>query len=636
MPVLLRAEGPSLNRELLLQEGAAAVTVGRDPAAGLHLPDPERALSRKHLSIAALGAGVQVTVLSSVNGAVTSQGELAPGQSARLSPGERVSLGPYTIHIEAAGGRSAGVAHGAMPAPAADDPFASLFGGAGGSAAAGADPFAALGVAPSAPARAPVVDPFAALAPPAPGAGAPARPGLGGDLHAFGHNLAHPASGPQAHADDPLALLGGVGTGSASRDAVGGGTLNIDDWLGAGSASDPPPAQGPGRLATDHVHDLNLPLRLPQGAAPPAAAGWPDVLPAGFGGPAAAVPPAPAHPAPAPGAAEADPWALLSGWGAPAASPAPAKVAVAPAAAPTAAPVAAAGGGAAGAAELDFDALFGGAPGADPFEDASWLGGARPPGPTGAPAVVAAPAASGVGPGPAAPVLPQAGVGAAAAAAAAVAGGGASPGGAGSAQAAAAFARGLGLPQAPALDDAAWERVGGAVRLIVSGLIDLLNARAELKRELRVEDRTMLASRDNNPLKTGIDLESALHYLLIAQAGMPGFKPADAALRESVDELRVHELATVAASRAAVEGALRDFDPEVLRKQLAPGKSRLPQLFDSSRMWEAYVERYEKQGGQMADWLEKIFTRHFVPAYSKESERLKMTMAPPPGAGKAR
>jgi predicted component of type VI protein secretion system len=73
-----------------------------------------------------------------------------------------------------------------------------------------------------------------------------------------------------------------------------------------------------------------------------------------------------------------------------------------------------------------------------------------------------------------------------------------------------------------------------------------------------------------------------------------------------------------------VEAALREFDPETLRKQLSPGKSRLPQFFDSSRMWEAYVERYEKQGAQMADWLEKIFARHFVPAYSKESERLKM------------
>jgi predicted component of type VI protein secretion system len=53
-------------------------------------------------------------------------------------------------------------------------------------------------------------------------------------------------------------------------------------------------------------------------------------------------------------------------------------------------------------------------------------------------------------------------------------------------------------------------------------------------------------------------------------------------------------------------------------------------------MWEAYVERYRKQGEQMADWLEKIFSRHFVPAYSKESERLKMSMTPGKGKDQGR
>ena len=125
MPVLLRVEGPSLNRELLLDDGAAALTVGRDPAATLHLPDPERALSRRHLSIAAAGGGVRVTVLSSVNGATTSQGELAPGQTAQLAVGERVALGPYTIRIEPASGRAAPAVVGGV-APGVDDPFAAL------------------------------------------------------------------------------------------------------------------------------------------------------------------------------------------------------------------------------------------------------------------------------------------------------------------------------------------------------------------------------------------------------------------------------------------------------------------------------------------------------------------------------
>ena len=610
MPVLLRAEGPSLNRTHLLEDGTAAAIVGRDPAATLHLPDPDRLLSRRHLSIAASGLGVQVTVLSSVNGATTNQGELAPGQTVHIGLGGHVTLGSYTIRIEAA---EAGGGFAAVGAPsAADDPFASLFGGAGPTFGRGSDPFDALGVPRAKPPAPAAADPFAAMSQ-SPAAGPQqARPGLGGELHSFGHNLAQPQTGAQVSADDPMSLLGSVGAGSASR--TGGGTMNIDDWLGTGtgSAGTPAPAQGPGRLPTDHVHDLNLPLRLPQGAATPAA----QPLVNSIGAPAT-------QPFPT-GGGNADPWgALESGWNvAASAGAATAAKAPEPAGKSTypspAAPQ-----------ELDFDALFGGGSSADPFQDSSWFGpGQQSPAPHAAD-LPARPAVGSAAPSQAAisPAAPRHDADPAAAGLA---------GGTGHVQAATAFARGLGLAQTPALDDAAWERVGEAVRLIVSGLIDLLNARAELKRELRVEDRTMLASRDNNPLKTGIDLASALQYLLIAQNGMPGFKPADAALREAVDELRVHELATVAASRAAVEAALREFDPETLRKQLSPGKSRLPQFFDSSRMWEAYVERYEKQGAQMADWLEKIFSRHFVPAYSRESERLKMSMTPPAGQGKNR
>lgn len=598
MPVLLRAEGPSLNRTCLLEEGTPAVIAGRDPTATLHLPDPDRLLSRRHLSISASGLGVQVTVLSSVNGATTSQGELGPGQTAHIGVGGHVTLGSYTIRIESG---EPGGGHTPVAVPTiADDPFASLFGGSMSLPGRGADPFDALGVPRAKPPAPPVSDPFAAIVQ-VPAAG-PARPGLGGEFHTFGHNLAHAPTGVQTPSSDPLSLLGSVESGSASRHSAAG-SMNIDEWLGTGSGSGSAatPAQGPGRLATDHVHDLNLPLRLPQSMPP--SVSHPAANPGGMS----------ATPPPSTGSTRADPWAALeSGWS------------VAPTGTPPSAekPETATKAGlatSAAAQELDFDALFGGGPNADPFQDSSWFGSAQqataPSATEFAASTAATPAAPSQAAAPAA--TPRHGANATSASLS---------GGDGNVQAAVAFARGLGLAQTPALDDAAWERMGEAVRLIVSGLIDLLNARAELKRELRVEDRTMLASRDNNPLKTGIDLESALQYLLITRGGMPGYKPADAALQEAVDELRVHELATVAASRAAVEAALREFDPDTLRKQLSPGKSRLPQFFDSSRMWEAYVERYDKQGAQMADWLEKIFSRHFVPAYSRESERLKMSM----------
>jgi hypothetical protein len=284
-----------------------------------------------------------------------------------------------------------------------------------------------------------------------------ARPGLGGELHSFGHNLAQPQTGAQVSADDPMSLLGGVGAGSASR--TGGGTMNIDDWLGTGtgSAGTPAPAQGPGRLPTDHVHDLNLPLRLPQGAATPAA----QPLLNSIGAPAT-------QPFPT-GGGNADPWgALESGWNvAASAGAATAAKAPEPAGKSTypspAAPQ-----------ELDFDALFGGGSSADPFQDSSWFGPGQQSPAHHAADLPARPAVGSAAPSQAA-ISPAAPRHDAAPAAAGLAGG------TGHVQAASAFARGLGLAQTPALDYAAWERVGEAVKLIVSAIADAVEEGARIR-----------------------------------------------------------------------------------------------------------------------------------------------------------
>lgn len=600
MPVQIRAEGPSLNQKWLLDEGATPVIVGRDPASRVHLPDPDRLLSRRHLSISVSSAGVQVTVLSSVNGASTSQGELAPGQSTCIALGGYVSLGSYTIHIEAQ--ESPGNLASIGPTAEGADPFAALFGGVGSGRGTGADPFDALGFHQPPAVTSPTADPFAALSQPPAQGGNAASPGLIGHHHALDHKPTHYSRGADVYASPPLSPLSSMETSSASQ-VHGNGATNIDDWLGIGSGSGSnKSAEGPGWLATDHVHDQNLPLLLPSRMA--ASSGTASAASSSMVSASAAN----TDPVPLGG--------LESGWNA-RSTPAP-SVAKEPEL-----PIPHAFSSPSQPQELDFDALFGGEAevSADPFSDPSWFTPGQ---------LSNAQVNHSLYPTPA-PSSPLVGKSMTSVSGSNVD----SPFGqlrhaeaAEHPHAAAAFARGLGLAQAPALDEAAWERMGGAIRLIISGLIDLLNARAELKRELRVEDRTMLASRDNNPLKTGIDIESALRYLLISQDSLPGFKPAEAALREAVDELIAHELATMAASRAVVEGALREFDPKTLRKELSPAKSRLPQFLDSSRMWDAYVDRYAGKESQMADWLERMFSRHFVPAYSRECERLKMQTAP--------
>lgn len=544
MTFILKIEGPSIERDWPLEVGGAPVTIGRDPSATIHLSDPERMLSRRHVSLMSSGSAVQVTVVSSVNGVITSQGELAPGETGQFGLGDTLTLGAYTIRIESA----APVAE-ALSVPSRGDtdfdPFLAMFsGGQNPSSARTEDPFESMGVTPAPHVKPSEGDPFAALK--TTPACEPDRPGLNGGLHAFGQNL---AAWPSAAAH----VLGGLDTRlnqsppDADRQldgpdrssarypldqpgavAASAAALDINAWLGDGDPVGAPSPPDRGLLAADHVHDFNLPLSLP------------DVQTAGAD--RGSVPFAWA----ARGPDSSDPWASLqAGW------------------------------------------VHG-------LSDADAV-----------PKQPHRPVSMG-------PVERQDGAAT-------------QDSRSNSTTAAAAFARGLGLLDMPEPSAADWERMGTVVRHVVGTLVELLKARRDLKRELRVSDRTMLAPRDNNPLKTGIDLPAVLRYLLITQGSEHGFKLAEAALDESLEDLRIHDLATTAACRATVEAALREFDPRVLREQLAAGKSRLPQFLDNARLWEAYVEHHDKKLNQLADWMEQLFASHFVPAYSQFVDRSKPT-----------
>ena len=56
--------------------------------------------------------------------------------------------------------------------------------------------------------------------------------------------------------------------------------------------------------------------------------------------------------------------------------------------------------------------------------------------------------------------------------------------------------------------------VGELLRLSTDGLFRMLEMRSQLKSELHIEDRTMIASRENNPLKHADTARDAIAYLV--------------------------------------------------------------------------------------------------------------------------
>lgn len=179
----------------------------------------------------------------------------------------------------------------------------------------------------------------------------------------------------------------------------------------------------------------------------------------------------------------------------------------------------------------------------------------------------------------------------------------------------AAFLRGTGLPDARLTDPAAaMEALGAAFRALVSGLQLALIARSAIKSEFRIE-QTMIRSRGNNPLKFSADDDDALVTLLGA-ARRTEMDAADA-VADALHDMRVHEIATVAAMRWAVRALVTRFDPVKLRLAAEHGGLNLVPLQKKARAWEAFEELYFQTSRALVDDFDSVFGKSFAQAYER-------------------
>ena len=190
----------------------------------------------------------------------------------------------------------------------------------------------------------------------------------------------------------------------------------------------------------------------------------------------------------------------------------------------------------------------------------------------------------------------------------------------------AAFLEGAGLQslQISDAEAAAFMRESGAiVRAAVEGLIGLLIARSELKKEMRAEDRTMVASRDNNPLKLMTDAREAIRFLFDARERVSGaFLPPVQAVQDACGDLRVHDIALMAGMRAAFQGALKRFAPQYIEREVDRQNGSFT-LNKKVKLWEAFVAHHEKLCRDAEDDLLKVFGKEFVATYTAQVRRLR-------------
>ena len=164
--------------------------------------------------------------------------------------------------------------------------------------------------------------------------------------------------------------------------------------------------------------------------------------------------------------------------------------------------------------------------------------------------------------------------------------------------------------------------LGHLLRESTQGTLDLLLARTLTKREVRAE-LTMIAPKENNPLKFSPTVEVALTHLLAPQGR--GFLAPLEAMRDAHDDLRSHQFGFMAGMRAALAGVLERFDPAHLEGRLTQ-KTVMDSLLPINRkakLWDLFAERYKDISREAEEDFHVLFGREFLRAYEAQIAKLE-------------
>lgn len=608
-------------------------SIGRADNNQLVLPDPERSISRMHARVVFRGG--QYAIVDNGSNPVSVNGSAVPlGREQPLQPGDQLQIGSYLLSVSqnARGGVAAssvfddlfgdGVQGLAAPpsapqatAPAWGSPAAKSAATTGGASAASPAPVAWDAPSPTA------ADPWAmspaAPRPPSPAAAPPAArnripdewddllsptPKSGSAAVGAPANWGAPASAPPPPFGSPSSSAPGLGLsmGPSSLDSLDdlfglGAPSASADPLGAsaqqalllqpnmGAHADPLQSLGRSNQAAaastaDHVSELNTPMPLPRSRSP---------APAPTAAPVAAAAPK------APPAVSAAPTGAIFSWDDP---PRDGRLVTLPGrsnAQRQAADV---------AASLD-DLLAPPQAKQDPFPPPVQQAPATAPNPALAPAAavpvpVAQPASA--RPAPASRAT-----------------------GSHDDALIAALLQGLGAPgvRIDSLSPELMLLIGQLLRESTRGAVELLLARAALKREMRAQ-MTMISARENNPLKFSPSAEAALQHLLSPPS--PGFMAPAPAMRDAFDDLRAHQIGVMAGMRAALDGVLQRFDPQQLEAKLSK-RSAIDSLIPATRkarLWEAFQQLFGQLSSEAHDDFDELFGKAFLAAYEEQLDRL--------------
>jgi len=178
--------------------------------------------------------------------------------------------------------------------------------------------------------------------------------------------------------------------------------------------------------------------------------------------------------------------------------------------------------------------------------------------------------------------------------------------------------QGAGLDPADVTPELA-QTFGQIIRVIVSGVMDVLQSRQQIKDEFRMRT-TRLRPVENNPLKFSANVDDALHNLLAKRN--PAYLGPVTAFEDAFADLRKHQLAMLTGIRVAFEAMLAEFDPDRLQEQFDRqlSKGLVPAKL---RYWDLFRERHGEIARDPQASFHRLFGEEFARAYEEQLQQLE-------------
>ncbi len=163
---------------------------------------------------------------------------------------------------------------------------------------------------------------------------------------------------------------------------------------------------------------------------------------------------------------------------------------------------------------------------------------------------------------------------------------------------------------------------GQILRVVVSGVMDILQSRQRIKNEFRME-MTSFKPAQNNPLKFSANVDDALHNLLVKRN--PAYLGPVDAFEDAFDDLRNHQMAMLAGVRVAFDAMLASFDPDTLQQRFdrEVKKGALINMPGKLRYWDQYCETIRGMLRDSETAFRELFGEEFATAYEEQLARLK-------------